>query len=83
MNTATTDIAATRTGWRAWMSWIRPWYIGAVIGGDIEGHIYPDCERLLRIESEPREGAGWLDPAQGPVCDPCKARHNVGEERPA
>ncbi|MFC4122077.1 hypothetical protein [Nonomuraea zeae] len=84
MNTTTTstdaDAAATRTGWREWMGWIRPWYVGAVIGGQFEGHIYIDCERLLAVEPEPREGAGWLDPAKGAVCDSCKERHGRGEE---
>jgi hypothetical protein len=61
--------------------WIRPWYIGAVIGGFIEGHIYPDCQRLLRTTSEPQEGVGWLDPQVGPVCASCKKRHDAGEER--
>jgi hypothetical protein len=65
--------------------WIRPWYIGAVQHhtGLIEGHIYPDCERLLRAHAEPREGAGWLDPNIGPTCPPCKGRHDAGEERPS
>lgn len=76
-STVNTEPAATP----AWLVWIRPWYVGAVItGGRIEGHIYRDCERLLRIEPEPREGAGWLDPGQGPTCEPCKERHDRGEE---
>lgn len=66
----------------AWLNWIRPWYVGAVIlgSGQFEGHIYPDCERLLRVDSEPREGAGWLDPSQGPICRSCQKRHDNGEE---
>lgn len=65
-----------------WLGWIRPWYVGAVQPGTglIEGHIYPDCARLLRIESEPREGTGWLDPQQEPICGLCNERHANGEE---
>ncbi|MFI6793635.1 hypothetical protein ACIBG4_40525 [Nonomuraea sp. NPDC050383] len=67
--------------------WIRPWYVGAVLthpqlGGHIEGHIYPDCERLLRIESQPREGSGWLDPHTGYVCASCTDRR-TSSLRPA
>lgn len=67
----------------AWVRWIRPWYVGAVINGQIDGHIYPDCDRLLRIANQPQEGTGWLDPTQGPICEACLTRHNAGEERPA
>lgn len=78
------SIAAARTGWPAWLAWIRPWYVGAVVtGGLIEGHIYPDCSRLARATSEPQQGAGWLDPDTGAVCGSCLARHHNGEEQPA
>ncbi|UBU10006.1 hypothetical protein [Nonomuraea gerenzanensis] len=67
----------------AWLNWIRPWYVGVVLtGGHFEGHIYPDCERLLRITSEPQEGAGWLDPADPRTCGSCQERHDAGEEPP-
>lgn len=73
MTTATTaSTNSTRTGWQEWMSWIRPWYPAGTVG-----HLYPDCEHLLAVESEPREGAGWLDPRQGDVCGPCVKRYGI------
>jgi hypothetical protein len=80
-----TTETAVYTGWREWMAWIRPWYRGAVQTGTglIEGHIYPDCERLARQTSTPQEGAGWLDPNGAAMCPPCKTRHDAREERPS
>jgi hypothetical protein len=52
-------------------NWIRPWYPAGRVG-----HLYPDCPHLLRIEPDPAEGAGWLDPHQRNVCDPCLKRAN-------
>jgi hypothetical protein len=49
---------------------IRPWYPAGP-----EGHIYADCEHLLRDQPEPREGSGWLDPRGPGVCEPCLLRH--------
>lgn len=64
--------------------WIRPWYPGgedAAAGRFagrpvLIGHIYPDCEELLRVESSPREGSGWLDPHQPGTCQECLYRHD-------
>lgn len=64
--------------------WIRPWYPG---GEDVGagrfgqppvfiGHIYANCEDLLAVDSDPREGAGWLDPRQPGTCPACLQRHN-------
>jgi hypothetical protein len=55
------------------ITWIRPWYPAGHMG-----HIYDDCELLLRWESEPQEGAGWLDPNGRDVCRPCLKRHQNG-----
>ena len=63
---------------------IRPWYPG---GDDIRlttthrrmvlvGHLYADCEELLRVDPEPKEGAGWLDPRQPGTCQGCLYRHD-------
>ncbi|MFI7468197.1 hypothetical protein [Nonomuraea sp. NPDC049646] len=84
MNSSMTE-AAAHAGWREWMSWIRPWYVGAVQphSGLIEGHMYPDCDRLARQTSTPQEGAGWLNPSEGPVCASCKTRRAAREEQPA
>lgn len=49
---------------------IRPWYPAGR-----EGHIYADCEHLLRDVPEPAKGAGWLDPRGPGVCKPCLIRH--------
>jgi hypothetical protein len=85
MSGTTSAIAAAHTSSPEWMSWIRPWYVGAVQPGTglIEGHIYRNCDRLARQTSTPQEGTGWLNPAEGPVCGPCKTRHDAGEERPS
>ncbi|MEU8270162.1 hypothetical protein AB0B89_23760 [Sphaerisporangium sp. NPDC049002] len=48
---------------------IRPWYPAGA-----EGHAYADCEHLLAVEPEPREGSGWLDPRGPGVCLPCLTR---------
>ncbi|GAA3550546.1 hypothetical protein GCM10022419_033480 [Nonomuraea rosea] len=45
---------------------IRPWYPAGAIG-----HTRIDCPDLLKIESTPREGSGWLNPELGQVCIPC------------
>ncbi|MFE3449653.1 hypothetical protein ACFXJ8_12025 [Nonomuraea sp. NPDC059194] len=52
-------------------NWIRPWYPAG-----FEGHIYADCPNLLEKVSEPVEGAGWLDPFNGEVCNDCLKRSN-------
>lgn len=54
----------------ATIHWIRPWYPAG-----LEGHIYPDCQVLLEVVSDPVEGSGWLDPAKGGVCGVCAVRH--------
>jgi hypothetical protein len=53
--------------------WIRPWYPAGVVvhTGQILGHLDPECPELLRVEPYPREGAGWLDPRTGDVCESC------------
>jgi hypothetical protein len=60
--------------------WIRPWYPGEIPfragKGHFVGHIYADCEDLLRIRPEPQEGAGWLDPRKGPMCESCLLRYD-------
>jgi hypothetical protein len=63
--------------------WIRPWYSGGVditaTGWGpmvIVGHLYPDCDDLLRVEADPREGAGWLDPRKPGTCQPCLHRYD-------
>lgn len=53
--------------------WIRPWY---PVGPGVEDHLYPDCENLLQLVSEPREGSGWLDPRRGEVCRDCLHRYD-------
>ncbi|MEU6781461.1 hypothetical protein ABZ912_19835 [Nonomuraea angiospora] len=68
--------------------WIRPWCPGGedVAAGRFDGkpvhigHIYPDCEDLLRVESSPREGSGWLDPSMPGTCQTCLYRHNNDDE---
>lgn len=68
--------------------WIRPWYPG---GEDVDagrfagqpvfiGHIYPDCEDLLAVDSSPREGSGWLDPNMPGTCQSCLNRHQNDDE---
>lgn len=78
--TAAPTAAPTNAELRDSDHWIRPWYPGEGpifgTGGQFIGHIYPDCEHLLRIHPEPQPGAGWLDPRQGPVCPPCLHRHD-------
>lgn len=72
----------------AWIGWIRPWYPGGedVAAGRFNkppvhiGHIYPDCEDLLAVDSEPREGSGWLDPAAPGTCPTCLYRHQNDDE---
>ncbi|WP_049568701.1 hypothetical protein [Nonomuraea sp. SBT364] len=72
----------------AWLDWIRPWYPGgedATAGQFNEppvfiGHIYPDCDDLLAVESTPREGAGWLDPNKPGTCLTCLNRHNNSDD---
>lgn len=54
--------------------WIRPWYPAGSVG-----HLYADCEGLLKTEPEPSEGTGWLDPNKGKVCRACCRRHGVPE----
>lgn len=53
--------------------WLRPWYPAGVNvrTGQIVGHLDPECPELLRVEPFPHEGAGWLDPRTGDVCEPC------------
>ncbi|YCK35147.1 hypothetical protein ACNF49_13990 [Actinomadura sp. ATCC 39365] len=53
--------------------WLRPWYPAGVNvhTGQIVGHLDADCPELLRVEPYPREGAGWLDPRTGDVCEDC------------
>ncbi|MEV0993449.1 hypothetical protein [Nonomuraea sp. NPDC050202] len=53
--------------------WLRPWYPAGVVvhTGQILGHLDAECPELLRVEPNPREGAGWLDPRTGDVCLPC------------
>ncbi|WP_433516465.1 hypothetical protein ACQP2T_13385 [Nonomuraea sp. CA-143628] len=66
------------------VSWIRPWYSGGVdvaasgTAGHIVmvGHLYADCDDLLDVEADPREGAGWLDPRQPGTCPTCLYRHD-------
>ncbi|MGA5764506.1 hypothetical protein [Nonomuraea bangladeshensis] len=64
--------------------WIRPWFPG---GEDVKagrfgeppvfiGHIFPDCEELLAVDSDPREGSGWLDPRKPGTCPDCLTRHD-------
>lgn len=80
--TAVTDTSTTPEVARP--RWIRPWYPG---GEDVAagrfgsppvfiGHLYPDCEELLRVDPYPAEGAGWLDPRQPGVCEDCLFRHD-------
>jgi hypothetical protein len=47
---------------------VRPWF-----RGDEGDHLYPDCPRL---EGEPAEGLGWLDPRGTDVCESCQERHD-------
>ncbi|WP_240777732.1 hypothetical protein [Nonomuraea basaltis] len=56
------------------IDWIRPWYPAGHLG-----HLYPDCEDLLRWGSEPQEGAGWLGPRNGDVCRSCLKRYGYPE----
>lgn len=65
------------------LDWIRPWYpagVDATATGRgpmvLTGHIYPDCEHLLRVDSDPREGSGWLDPRMPGACPDCLHRHD-------
>ncbi|WP_405149495.1 hypothetical protein OG589_14720 [Sphaerisporangium sp. NBC_01403] len=69
---------ATAPSASAIADWIRPWYPAGVDvhTGQIFGHLFPDCEELLRVEVEPREGSGWLDPRAGAVCEDCLERHD-------
>ena len=62
--------------------WVRPWYPGVVdaYSGRIEGHLFPDCEDLLRVQPDPQEGAGWLDPDAGDVCTTCLNRDPEDDE---
>lgn len=53
----------------AFTDWIRPWYPAGAVG-----HALADCPTLLRVEPEPRAGAGWLNPHRGQVCDTCLKR---------
>lgn len=67
------------------IDWIRPWYPGHVPvhgfpGGFYVGHIFADCEELLKVRTDVIEGTGWLDPNQPDVCEPCLERHNGDEE---
>ena len=63
---------------------IRPWYpAGEDVQGctvnqrlTIKGHLYRDCEELLRWVVDPQEGSGWLDLRAGGVCEPCLYRHD-------
>ncbi|WP_214103187.1 hypothetical protein [Acrocarpospora catenulata] len=62
--------------------WVRPWFPAGVSvrestfdrGCVIEGHLFDDCEVLLRRVSEPVEGCGWLDPRQPGTCEDCIER---------
>lgn len=62
--------------------WVRPWFpagedmdatrtAGHVV---MHGHLFDDCEVLLRRVSEPVEGCGWLDPRGPGVCEDCIER---------
>lgn len=65
-------------------AWIRPWYpggedVGAGRFGQAPvfiGHVYANCEALLDVDADPREGAGWLDPHQPGTCQACLYRHD-------
>jgi hypothetical protein len=54
------------------VDWQRPWYPAGLVG-----HIYADCERLLRVVPEPREGCGWLNPLDRHVCGDCLTRYGI------
>jgi hypothetical protein len=64
--------------------WIRPWWPGGIDmaatgwGPDLVviGHLYADCDDLLDVEADPREGAGWLDPRKPGTCEVCLHRHD-------
>jgi hypothetical protein len=50
--------------------WIRPWYPAGPVA-----HLSPHCPELLRIETEPREGSGWLNPHTSDTCQTCLDQH--------
>jgi hypothetical protein len=68
--------------------WIRPWYPGGVdvAASGLHGrmvmkaHLYPDCDDLLSVESDPREGAGWLDPSEPGTCETCLHHDDEDED---
>lgn len=50
--------------------WIRPWYPGGP-----EAHLSPTCPELLRVEAQPRQGSGWLNPNISDTCQTCLNQH--------
>lgn len=84
MSTTTTEPAPTSAVTHPSTTWIRPWYPGAIdvnatkAAGHVtlEGHLFADCDELLRVATNPQAGAGWLDPRAGGTCELCLHRHD-------